>query len=119
VVEFAVCTPVLVLITLAFIDLTNFIYFRQAIKLAVYDAARMAAEPSAQVSDVQDSAARLLQTRGIENWSLDIPSQFDSFDRGDMMTLELTVPVTEVTHFSNLGIFQDGNVSVSLSVVKE
>lgn len=102
VVEFAVCLPVLVLVTLAFIDLTNLIYFRQTIKIAAYDAARTAAEPTATESEVQTAAGRLMTARQIDNWTLTLPNDFGSKVRGERIDLTLSVPISEMTYFTGM-----------------
>ncbi|GAB5402696.1 MAG: pilus assembly protein [Aureliella sp.] len=121
-VEFAVCLPVLVAVTLAFIDLTNLIYFRQTIKVASYDAARAAAEPTATESSVQSAVDRLLDIRGIENYSIDLPEGFAETQRGELMTLSVTVPLSEMTSFSGMSLWEDSlenGITVDVSVVKE
>ncbi|MCA9131098.1 MAG: pilus assembly protein [Planctomycetales bacterium] len=122
VVEFAVCLPILVLITLGFIDLTNLIYFRQTIKIAAYDAARAAAEPASSSAEVQAAASRLMTMRGIDNWTLTIPDNFSSISRGGRVDLTLAVPFAEMTCFSGLDLWtaQLGkSVTVNISCVKE
>lgn len=122
IVEFAICLPVLVAVTLAFIDLTNLIYFRQTIKVASYDAARAAAEPTATSASVESAAQRLLEIRGIENYSISIPEGFATVERGDVMTLSVTVPLSEMTSFSGMNMWEDSienGVTVDVSVVKE
>lgn len=121
-VEFAICLPVLVAVTLAFIDLTNLIYFRQTVKVASYDAARAAAEPSANTASVQSAVDRLLSIRGIENYSIDLPENFESIQRGTLMNLSVTVPLSEMTSFSGMSLWEDSlenGITVDVSVVKE
>lgn len=122
IIEFAICLPVLVAVTLAFIDLTNLIYFRQTIKVASYDAARAAAEPTATSASVQSAAQRLLETRGIETYSVSLPEGFSTAQRGDVMTVSVTVPLSEMTSFSGMNMWEDSienGVTVDVSVVKE
>lgn len=121
-VEFAICLPVLVAVTLAFIDLTNLIYFRQTIKIASYDAARAASEPTATQSSVEAAVDRLLDIRGIENYSIDLPQDFETIQRGTLMTIGVTVPLSEMTSFSGVSLWDDSienGINVNVSVVKE
>lgn len=122
VVEFAVCLPVLVLITLAFIDLTNYIYFRQSLKIAAYDAARVAARPESTSTDVQNAAERLMDMRGIDNWTLTLPNNYSTVERGTLMTFTLSAPLSEMTHFTGMDFWQSSigsTVTVNLAAVKE
>ena len=121
-VELAFCVPVLVIVTLGYIDLTNLIYFRQNIRVACYDAAKTAASPTSTESDVQAAAASMMDLRGIEGWTLELPEDFSSIGRGTVFEISLTVPITEISHFSGLGIWSagpDSNFTVVLSVMKE
>jgi Flp pilus assembly pilin Flp len=121
-VEFAVCLPLLVFVTLAFIDLTNLIYFRQAIKISAYDAARKAAEPTATASDVQEAAQRMMSLRGIDNYQLNLPDNYATIDRGSRIDLEVVVPLSEMTSFSGMNLWQDSlsnGITVDISVIKE
>ncbi|HBE69035.1 MAG TPA: hypothetical protein DDW52_12875 [Planctomycetaceae bacterium] len=122
IVEFAICLPVLVAVTLAFIDLTNLIYFRQTIKIACYDAARAAAEASADAQSVQDTADRLLSMRGVENYELTLPDDFDTIPRGSIVNVELAVPLSEMTSFSGMDLWEDSldnGVTIETSIIKE
>ena len=119
-VEMAVCLPVLVIVTLGFIDLTNFIYFRQAVKVAAYDAARTAIEPTASTTEVQAAAQRLLDARQIDNWTLTLPNNFSSISRGELVQLSLTVPISEMSNFSGMEFWQGTNsIVVDIAAVKE
>lgn len=120
--EFAICLPVLVAVTLAFIDLTNLIYFRQTIKIACYDAARAAAESTANSQSVQDTADRLLSMRGVDNYQLTLPNNFDAIQRGNIVKVGLTVPLSEMTSFAGMGLWDDSlsnGVTIETSIIKE
>ena len=122
VVEFAFCLPLLVTVTLSFIDLTNLIYFRQTIKIAAYDAARTASEPAATSADVEEAAGRMLSMRGIENYTLEIPSDYGTTPRGDVVNISLTVPLSEMTSFTGAGLWAESltdGIEVEVFVVKE
>ena len=120
VVELAICLPLLVLVTVGFVDLTNFIFFRQAVKVAAYDAARTAVRPQSGPDDVQAACGRLLTARGIDNWTLTLPPNYAGIDRGDLVQLNLTVPINEMTQFSGMDYWAPAaDVSVDITAVKE
>lgn len=122
VVEFAFCLPLLVTITLSFIDLTNLIYFRQTIKIAAYDAARTASEPTSSAADVATTADRMLSMRGVENYSLDLPGDYAAINRGETVAIGLTVPLSEMTSFTGMGLWADSltdGIEIKVYVVKE
>lgn len=120
VVELAICLPLLVLVTVGFVDLTNFIFFRQAVKVAAYDAARTAIRPESDPADVQAACARLLAARRIDNWTLTLPADYDTISRGDLVQLSLTVPINEMTQFSGMDYWAPAaDVSVDITAVKE
>lgn len=118
-VELAVCLPVFTVLTFGFIDLTNYIYFRQTLKIAAYDGARAAIEPGANQADVELAVSRLMNARGVNNWDLTPPADLENIERGDFVEVALSAPISEVTHFSSLNLFQNGNITVEVAAVKE
>lgn len=120
VIELAACLPVLMVITLAFIDLTNLTYFRQTLKIAAYDAARTAAQPGATEEEITAAAQRLLDDRNIVGWEVDIPDDYSEISRGEQIDLSISAPLTEVAFFTRMKFWETtDDLVVNLAIVKE
>ena len=120
VIELAACLPVLMIVTLAFIDLTNLTYFRQTLKIAAYDAARTAARPGATTTEINAAAQRLLDDRNVVGWELTIPDDYADIDRGEQIDLSLSAPLTEVAFFTRMKFWDTtDDLVVNLAIVKE
>ena len=120
VIELAACLPVLMIVTLAFIDLTNLTYFRQTLKIAAYDAARTAARPGATTTEINAAAQRLLDDRNVVGWELSIPDDYADIDRGEQIDLSLSAPLTEVAFFTRMKFWDTtDDLVVNLAIVKE
>ncbi|QDS88958.1 TadE-like protein [Rosistilla ulvae] len=117
--ELAFCLPVFTVVTFGFIDVTNYIYFKQTLKVAAYEGIRAAADVGAVSADVNGAIDRMLTAREIEGWTLTPPANLTTAKRGDLLQLELTVPISELAHFSSFNLLADRNVTVSVTAVKE
>ncbi|QDV68933.1 TadE-like protein [Rosistilla carotiformis] len=117
--ELAFCLPVFTVVTFGFIDVTNYIYFKQTLKVAAYEGIRAAADVGAVSADVTGAVDRMLTAREIEGWTLTPPANLTTARRGDLLQLELKVPISELAHFSSFNLLADRNVTVSVVAVKE
>lgn len=88
IVEFALCTPVLFLVIFGCIEIARFMYFRQAIDQAAYEAAREGVITGARVNDVIDTANTMLTAYGVTHSTVTVtPTTIDE----DTATVTVTI----------------------------
>lgn len=95
-VEFAVCLPALIALTIGTIDLCSMLFLKESIKLAAYEGARRGVGRGRTNADVTARVQQFLDERNIQ-YSGD-PCSFSSPDFASAATLEnvtttVTVPV--------------------------
>ena len=92
-VEFAICLPVLVLIVLASIELTNFIYLKQSLTAAAYEGVREAVRRDGTDASTNTAIQQVLTARRIAGSVVRIrPGTLIS--PGELLTVEVTAPST-------------------------
>jgi Flp pilus assembly protein TadG len=89
--EFAVCLPVLVLIVLGSIELTNFIYLKQSLTSAAYEGAREAVRRDATDASVTTVAQSVLAARRIAGATVRV-SPGTRTNTGSLLTVEVSAP---------------------------
>lgn len=91
-VEVALCLPVLLLVTLLFIEFTNMMFLRQTLKVASYEGIRVAIKQGADISDVTDVCAAILDSRGVVEYEVSVdPPDFSDVTRGTLTTVTIDV----------------------------
>jgi hypothetical protein len=96
VVEVALCLPVLLLVTLLFIEFTNLLFLRQSLKVASYEGIRVAVKQSADLSDVIDVCAAILDSRQVNDYEISVePEDFTTLPRGELTTVTIEVDKSE------------------------
>lgn len=92
-VEVIICLPLLILLALATLEARSMIYLRQSLKIAAYEAARVAVQPAATESAVQQQAADILQSRRVVDPRLQIdPADLQNLAAGDRVAVSVTAP---------------------------
>ena len=93
-VEFAICASTLFLLVFGLFEFSRYLFVRQAVDQAAYEAARVAIIPGANSSAIRSRAELLLNAAGIVDAEIDItPAIIDE------QTKEVTVEVS--CNFSN------------------
>jgi len=92
IVEFAVISPIIVLLIFATIDICSFMYLKQSLKVASYEATRVAVIVGSTRSLAQGQAELLLNQRGVKGYSVTINPSPESLNRGDFVTVRVTAP---------------------------
>lgn len=91
IVEFAIGLPILVLILFGTIETTNMLFVKQSLKIAAYEATRVAIVPGADQANVQAAVDDILKTRQTEDYHAAIePADFESAPVGDPITVRVT-----------------------------
>ncbi len=91
-VEVALCLPVLLLVTLLFIEFTNSIFLQQSLKAASYEGVRVAIKQGATISDVTEICASILDGREVVEYEISVePTDFSIMQRGTLTTVTIEV----------------------------
>lgn len=117
VVEFAVCAPVLVVVFLGAVEISNSIFLKQAATAACYEAARVASGSSGTMARANTRGEEVLAARSIQGATFSYtPSLEADWVRGTSVEVSVTLPT------SNLGVtrmFVYRNIQASLTMVKQ
>jgi hypothetical protein len=92
-VELAVCLPVLVLLVMGVIEACSMIYLRQSLKIAAYEAARVAMVPGSSAGNIEGQAYLILDSRRIRGWSIEVtPADRTTLVPGDFVRVNVSAP---------------------------
>ena len=92
VVEVALCLPVLLLVTLLFIEFTNLLFLRQSLKVASYEGIRVAIKQGTDLSDVIEVCATILDSRQVNEYEISVePEDYTTLPRGELTTVTIEV----------------------------
>ena len=98
IVEFAVCMPLLVVVFLASIEITNGIYLRQAGTTAGYEAARLISKQGGTEVAAKARAAEVLEAHSIVDAVVLVsPSVNENTERGTPVTVSVQIPADNNT----------------------
>jgi hypothetical protein len=92
IVEFAVIAPIIVLICMATIELCSLYYLRQTCKLAAYEGCRIGLTTKGSKGLVENQAKRVLNSRKIFGYDIDISPNPNTLKAGDLLTVRITAP---------------------------
>jgi len=92
IVEFAVIAPIVVLVIFATIDICSFLYLKQTLKVASYEATRVAVMVGSTNSLAESQAKMLLDQRGIKGYSVTISPAPESLTRGEFVSVRVAAP---------------------------
>ncbi|MEM8735241.1 MAG: TadE family protein [Planctomycetota bacterium] len=116
VVEFAIALPVFVLIVLGTIETISMIFLQQGLKIAAYEATRVALVPGTSTAEVQEAANRLLSNRRIAKATVTVsPSNFQSQSYGTPISVRVTAACNDnsvIVPMFYLGRTLDAEVSM-------
>ncbi|MGB7329472.1 MAG: TadE/TadG family type IV pilus assembly protein [Rubripirellula sp.] len=92
-VEFAVCLPVLVLLVFGSIEASSFIFLKQSLNVAAYEAIRESARVSSGNVQGTDRAVNILQSRNVNDFTIGYPKgDSAAANRGDEIVVEVSAP---------------------------
>lgn len=92
-IELAICLPVLVLVTLATVEACTMLYLKQSLKIAAYEACRVALVPDAEPEHIDAQCARLLSSRNVRGYSFTMhPPHLEQLARGDLLRISVSAP---------------------------
>lgn len=119
VVELAICTPVIILVAVALIELGTLIFLKQGLAVAAYEAGHRAVQPAATASDAVNAANEILGQRNIEGANVTVsPGNLDSLQPGEIFTVTVTAP-SDQNAIAIFGLFASSQVEGKAVVMKE
>ncbi len=94
-VEFAVCLPVIVLLVFGSIEASSFIFLKQSLHVAAYEAARTATRIDSDNAAATQSVQNILTARMVRDFRVAFPNgESGSADRGDEVVVEVSAPTS-------------------------
>ncbi len=121
-VEFAICLPVLITLTLGTMDLCSLIFLKESVTIAAYEGARSGVGRGQTNQDAVNRVAKFLDDRNVNYRSSQLV-RFNGNDFTNAKTLEnVTITVTvpaEGNMIIPMGMFDDTIVSASVTMRKE
>jgi Flp pilus assembly protein TadG len=117
-VEFAVITPVFILIFLFTVDLCNNIFMKQSLQTAAYEGARTAIVPGSNIYDIETKVQETATARNVGPVTVTIvPSNFDTAPIGTFITIEVQATKSSPSLLSQFN--PNSNVVERVSMMKE
>ncbi len=121
-VEFAICMPVLIALTLGTMDLCSLIFLKESVTIAAYEGARQGVGRDRTNADVTNRVVEFLNDRDIEFDNAQLMT-FNSVDFTSADTLENVTFTVEVPCAGNMlipsGLFGHLTVSSTVTMRKE
>lgn len=118
-VELAICLPVLVLVTLATIEACTMIYLKQSLKIAAYEAGRVAMVPGADPENLAAQCDLLLSSRNVQGYSVaSDPPNPSRLDRGNFFRISVSAPCVG-NSFLGGWFYEDRLVTESVEMMAE
>ena len=98
-VEVAFCAPILIIVTLGVIELTNLIFLRQTLLIAAYDAMRVAVKQGATEDEAVASAQKILDERNVKAYFVFPRNGFERLPRGSYMKVRVRADTRQNSMF--------------------
>lgn len=115
-VEFAVCLPVLVILVFGSIEASSFIFLKQSLAVAAYEATREAVRPGSDSTQAIAQAQNILSTRQVQDATVNVVSgEPAAAQRGQEVIVEVSAPTA--TNSPLLGQFLTNRVLTSRVVM--
>ncbi|MCC9603941.1 pilus assembly protein [Stieleria sp. JC731] len=117
-VEFAVCLPVLVLLVFGAIEASSFIFLKQSISVACYEGIREAAKSEGDTADATARAQAILDSRGVNDYTIDFPNGVEGLSRGEQVICQVTAPTNTNSPLAGNWI-NNRNLTVRVVMLRE
>lgn len=94
-VEIAVCLPVLMLLVFGSIEASSFIFLKQSLNVAAYEAVRTSVRVNGNNPLGSDRATNLLRSRDVNDFAVAFPNgDSGAAKRGDEVVVEVSAPTS-------------------------
>lgn len=118
-IEFALCLPLFLAIAVGTLETCRMIYLRQSLKIAAYEAARLAIVPGIDAQSVQDQCDVFLWGRNISGHEFSCtPQDPAGADYEDIITITVSMPAEEYALFG-AWFYQGQVITQSVSIMAE
>lgn len=119
VVEFAVCIPVLVLLTIGAIQVTDAIYLKNSLRVVAYETARESVETSHTNADAMTRANEVIALWNIKNATVTFdPADISTAVAGQPITVTVSAPANDNTVMPGW-FFRGKDIRSSMVMVRE
>lgn len=116
--EFAICLPVMMLITFGAIEAANGIYLKQVVTQAAYEGARVATTIGTVESEARAFSQQVLDARHIQNAVVQItPGISATTPPGTEVTVIVTAP-SNSNAYTPLWYFKNAQVSAKVVMIR-
>jgi Flp pilus assembly protein TadG len=117
-VEFAVCLPLMMLITFGAIEAANGIYLKQIATQVAYEAARVASTPGCTDADARSVAEQILSARKVKDAQVVISPQVTAKTQsGTEIMVTVTAP-SNSNAYAPLWYFRDAQLTARVVMVR-
>jgi Flp pilus assembly protein TadG len=117
--EFALCLPLLLILTFGIIETCDAIFLKQSLILAAQEGARVAVVPGANDGNVRQQVRLILQARGVQEESITItPGNFTNASFGSLITVNVVARV-EQNSPSFMGLLSGQRINGSCTMMME
>lgn len=118
-IEFAVCLPMVLLITFGIIETCDAIFLKQSLILAAQEGARVSVVPGATMTNVRFQTELILRARGVQEESITVtPANFPTAPFGSMITVNVVARIDRNSS-SFLGLMTGRTVNGSCTMMME
>lgn len=117
-VEFAICLPLMLLITFGAIEAANGIYLKQIVTQAAYEAARVVTTPGATAAEAEAFSRQVLDARHVQEATIQIqPAAGATTPSGTEITVTVQAPMNS-NAFAPLWYFRDSTIRARVVMVR-
>jgi hypothetical protein len=117
--ELAICIPAIVLISMSLIELSSYIFVRQSLAVAAYEAGHRALLPAATANDAINTANEILADRRVQGASITVtPNDLPGLAAGQLFTVRITAPAA-ANSLLMIGLLRQGQLEAEVVVMKE
>lgn len=118
-VEFALSLPLFLAIGFGTLETCRMLYLRQSLKIAAYEAARIAIVPGVDAEAVKDQSDLILNGRNVSSYNFSCsPADPDAANLGEVITVTVSVNAADYAIIGGW-FYQDDVVTQSVSIMAE
>lgn len=118
-VETAVCLPVLLILVLGSVEVTNKIFLKQSMATAAYESCRAAIRTEASMTDAVEAGEAILKSRGVKSFTIQFqPTDLSTAKRGDTIRVTVTA-LSKSNSIIPTNISENTSIASSVVMLKE
>ena len=118
-VETAVCLPVLLILVLGAVEVTNKIFLKQSMATAAYESCRAAIRTEATMAEALSAGEAILKSRGVKSFTFNFqPADVSTAKRGDTIRVTVTA-ISKANSIIPTNISENTSIASSVVMLKE